>query len=88
LRFGAEAQKRPQRTYVPLRVEGTIKHPSVGEAWEYSVVLSIRDDRGEELTRRVVGVGALQPAENRTFSLAVEVFSPNAAPTQKAPAQK
>jgi hypothetical protein len=81
LRFGAEAQKRPQRTFVPLRVEGTIRQPSAGGAWEYSVVLSIRDDRGEELTRRVVGVGALHPSENRTFSLAVEVFSPTAVPT-------
>ena len=80
LRFDAEARKRPQRTNVPLCVEGTIHHPAVGEAWEYSVVLSIRDERGEELTRRVVGVGALQPSEQRTFSLAVEVYSPNAAP--------
>jgi hypothetical protein len=80
LRFGAEAHKRPQRTNVPLLVEGTVQHPSGGEAWEFSVVLSIRDDRGQELTRRVVGVGALQPSEQRTFSLAVEVYSPNAAP--------
>jgi hypothetical protein len=83
LRFGVEAHKRPLRTYTPLRVEGTIRHPAVGESWEYSVVLSIRDDRGEELTRRVVGVGALQPSDQRTFSLAVEVFSPNAVPALK-----
>lgn len=75
LRFDADARRRPQRSSSPLRIEGTIRHPSVGEAWEYSVVLSIRNDRGEELTRRVVGVGALHPTEQRTFSLTVEVSS-------------
>ena len=83
LRFGAEAQKRALRTSTPLRVEGTIRHPATAGASEYSVVLSIRDERGEELTRRVVGVGALQPSEQRTFSLAVEVFSSNPGPAQK-----
>ena len=38
------------------------------------MVLSVRNGRGEEITRQVVGVGALQPAEERTFTLAVEVF--------------
>ena len=83
LRFGAEAQKRSLRTSTPLCVEGTIRHPATGQASEYSVVLTIRDDRGEELMRRVVGVGALRPSEQRTFSLAVEVFSPGAVPAQK-----
>jgi hypothetical protein len=65
-----------QPSFFPLRVEGTITHPQVGESWEYSVLLSIRNDRGEEVTRQVVGVGALHPAEQRTFTLAVEVFAP------------
>jgi predicted amidophosphoribosyltransferase len=34
----------------------------------------IRDHAGLEVTRQVVGVGALQPAEERSFSLSVEVF--------------
>ncbi|HXS25655.1 MAG TPA: hypothetical protein VN719_15580 [Gemmatimonadales bacterium] len=67
--------------FSPLRVEGTIKHPAVGEAWEYSVLLSIRNDRGEEIARQVVGVGALHPSEQRTFTLAVEVFTPNSGKT-------
>lgn len=57
----------------PLRVDGTIRHPAVGEAWEYSVLLTVRDARGAEVSRQVVGVGALQPGDERTFSLAVEV---------------
>ncbi len=76
LRFDpGQAQQRARPSFSPLRVEGTIRHPAVGEAWEYSVLLSIRNERGEEVARQVVGVGSLQPAEQRTFSLAVEVFT-------------
>ena len=31
---------------------------------------------GEEVVRQIVGVGALQPNEGRTFTFAVEVFTP------------
>ena len=58
---------------IPLRVEGNIRHPQEGGAWEYCVVVSIRNDRGEEIGRQVVGVGALQPDEQRSFSLTVEM---------------
>lgn len=76
LRFDPGAAERAVPSFLPLRVEGTIRHPAVGEPWEYSVMLSIRNDRGEEIARQVVGVGALQPSEQRTFTLAVEVFTP------------
>ncbi len=76
LRFDPGAAERAVPSFLPLRVEGTIRHPPVGEPWEYSVMLSIRNDRGEEIARQVVGVGALQPSEQRTFTLAVEVFTP------------
>ena len=77
LRFEPGAAARAQSTTVsPLRVEGTIRHPEGGEAWEYSVLLTIRNDRGEEIARQVVGVGALQPGDGRTFTLAVEIFEP------------
>jgi len=49
----------------------------VGEAWEYAVVISITNDRGEEVTRQVVGVGAIPSGEQRKFTLAVEVFTPD-----------
>ncbi|KRA52616.1 hypothetical protein ASD77_13340 [Pseudoxanthomonas sp. Root65] len=73
LRFepGAGAQAVPALT--PLRIEGTLQPPAEGAAWEYSVVLSIRNDRGEEVTRQVVGVGAMQPHEQRSFVLSVEL---------------
>jgi hypothetical protein len=41
------------------------------------MTLSIRNDRGEEIVRQIVGVGAMQPLEQRTFTLAVEVFTPD-----------
>ncbi len=34
----------------------------------------IRDGRGEEIARNVVGVGSLAPGEQRSVSLSVEVF--------------
>ncbi|HEV8355882.1 MAG TPA: hypothetical protein VGQ17_03845 [Gemmatimonadales bacterium] len=76
LRFAPGMAQRAPPSFSALRVEGTIRHPTTGEPWEYSVMLSIRNDRGEEITRQVIGVGALQPAEQRSFSLAVEVFTP------------
>lgn len=79
LRFDPDAERRAQPSSVPLKVEGRIRHPqAAGAPWEYSVVLAIRNDRGEEVTRKVVGVGALQPAEECTFTLSVEVFAPRA----------
>lgn len=80
LRFDPKAivEKRQAATYSPLRVEGSFKHPEGGSsAWEYSVVVAIRNDRGEEVARRVVGVGALGAGEGRTVSLSVDVFAPD-----------
>ncbi|MGI8560303.1 MAG: hypothetical protein ACR2J7_02465 [Luteimonas sp.] len=57
-----------------LKVEGTIRHPAEGGAWEYCVVLTIRDDEGNEVAHQVAGVGAMRPGDERTFSLAVEVM--------------
>ena len=73
LRFDPGQRIEPSLT--PLKVQGAIRHPATGGPWEYSMVLSVRNGRGEEITRQVVGVGALQPAEERTFTLAVEVFT-------------
>ena len=75
LRFDPAAQRMlPAAT--PLRVEGTIRHPPQGGTWEYSIVLAVRNERGEEITRQVVGVGALAPRDVRSFSLSVELFAP------------
>ena len=63
-------------TFSPFLVEGSIRHPNRGQSWEYAVIISITNDRGEEVTRQVVGVGAIPPGEQRKFSLSVEVFTP------------
>ena len=80
LRYGAagaaEAAQPPVLT--PLRIEGTIRHPSDGEPWEYTVVVTVHNDRGEEIARRLVGVGALNPNEVRSFTLSVEAVSAKA----------
>lgn len=76
LRFDPGAAQRAVPSFSALRVEGTIRHPAVGEAWEYSMTLTIRNERGEEIARQIVGVGALEPDQERTFTLAVEVFAP------------
>jgi hypothetical protein len=77
LRFGAASTtaQKPEG-FSALRVEGTVEHSQDSGDWEYSLVLSIRNERGEEISRQVVGVGALRPAESRTFTLAVEVVTP------------
>jgi hypothetical protein len=74
LRFDQEAAKRQVAAKPALRVEGVIRHPPLEEAWEYFVVISVRNDRGEEVTRQVVSVGALQGSEKRTFALSVDTM--------------
>lgn len=66
-----------EETTTALQVEGRIRHPAEGGAWEYSVVLVIRDEAGKEINRQVVGVGALLVGDERTFSVAVEVTPTN-----------
>ena len=82
MRFDPEAAKvaAAAATFTPLRVEGSVRHPDAGEAWEYSVMVSIRNERGEEISRNIVGVGALAPGEGRTFTISVDVVTPHTRP--------
>ena len=70
LKFDAPAQEAAQR-FVPLKVEGTINALEDG-AFEYTMVLVIRDERGQEIGRHVAGVGAVFPGESRSFEVSVE----------------
>jgi uncharacterized protein YbaR (Trm112 family) len=83
LRFDSGATHDAAEHSVPLLVEGTLRHPPGGSAWEYSMVLTIRNGRGEEIARQLVGVGALKPDEQRTFTLAVELFTPGGIAARK-----
>ena len=62
----------PEPALTPLRIEGSIRHPPDGEPWEYTVVVVIRNDRGQEIARKLIGVGSMSPNEQRTFTLLVE----------------
>jgi hypothetical protein len=77
VRFGAGGKLGTVRPpdVVPLRVEGTVRHGGGPDAWEYSIVVTVRNAKGEELSRQVVGVGPLVPGDERTFTLAVEAFT-------------
>ena len=51
-----------------------------GEDGRVLLSAKIRNEKGEEVARQVVGVGALGPKEERTFTLAVEVFAEDGGP--------
>lgn len=76
LRSGTSGAASVFPSATALRVEGTVRHPGAGQVLEYSMIMTIRNERGEEVARQIVGVGALHPTETRTFSLAVEIFTP------------
>jgi len=63
-------------SFSALKVEGELTNRSSGDSWEYTVVVCVRNERGEEIARHVVGVGALEPREVRTFALSVDVVAP------------
>ena len=60
-------------TLTALKIEGSIRQPADVAAWEYSVVVSIKNEQGKEIARKLIGVGAMAPDELRTFNLSVEV---------------
>jgi len=78
LRFDAAVEAPLAPVLTPLCIEGSIRHPADGEPWEYTVVVSIRNDRGEEIAHKLIGVGAMNPNEQRTFTLSVEAVSAKA----------
>jgi hypothetical protein len=61
-------------TYSALDVEGTIRHKVAAEPCEYCVVLDVRNERGEQVVRQVVGVGVLQAGESRRLHVAVDML--------------
>lgn len=69
LRFDAPAAEAQRQ--VPLQVEGTLSGTR-DSAFEYTVVVVIRDERGKEIGRHVAGVGAVFPGEERSFTVTVE----------------
>ena len=88
LRFDAVATGRPaaRPTLCPLNVEGTIRHSGGGAPSEYSVIIEVREDKGELIARRIVNVGALEAGQGRRVTLRVEMQAtePSASPATPA----
>ena len=68
----------PVPTTEPLRIESTLRQPKDGSGCEYCLIVVVTNDRGEELTRKVISVGSLKPAESRTFAVWVEAYADDA----------
>jgi hypothetical protein len=74
LRFNAAEPARAAAGYRALQVEASVRHADAEQASEYCVVVSVTDARGQPIARHVVNVGALAPAEKRTFEFSVELI--------------
>lgn len=80
LRFDKEAKPGgAAATRTAWQVEGTLDAQRMDAASEYVIIISVRNERNEEVARQIVNVGALQGAERRTFALSIEVSDPKAA---------
>ena len=73
LRFDPNATAVAVESTTALRVEGNIRQPD-DSASEYSVVVTVRNDRGDEIARKLIDVGAMHAGEARSFALTVEVM--------------
>jgi hypothetical protein len=85
IRFDKEAARRQAAAKPALRVEGMVSHPSGADTCEYYVVLAMRNERGEEVSRHVISVGALHAGDKRAFALSVEVLPQEAPPPPPEP---
>ncbi len=84
LKHGLAAEQAGER-FSALHVEGTIRHPAGNTPWEYSVTITIRNQKGEEVARQMVGIGSMSGNDLRTFDLSVDVFAPEVVAATPAP---
>ena len=81
LRFNGATAAEPQvQALSAMRIDGVIHHAARDEQCEYCVVIAISNERGEKITRQVVGVGALQPGERHKYSFSVELMPVRGSP--------
>jgi hypothetical protein len=77
LRFDKDARPGAvAATHTAWKVEGTLDAERMDATSEYSILVTVRNERNEEIARQLVNVGALQGAERRTFTLSIEVSEP------------
>lgn len=84
LRFDERASVAMPEGHTPLSIEGSFRNPVDDLDWEYSLVVTIKNEQGKEIARKLIGVGALSPNEKRTFSLSVEMAPSTAKGSGKA----
>jgi hypothetical protein len=75
LRFNPAGQQASAAAQSVFRVEGVIENPESAHC-EYAVVVAISDERGAEIARKVVNVGALAPGERRACVVSIDLFKP------------
>jgi len=73
LRFNGGKQLAVE-AYTSFSVDGTIAHRQRHEPCEYCIVLQVTNERGEQILRQVVGVGALQAGEQRRLNVTVDML--------------
>jgi len=74
LRFDAEAAQRQEAAIRAFEVAGQVCHPPGEDPCEYSIVVTVRNEKGQQIARQLVAVGALSGGEHCTVELAVEVL--------------
>jgi hypothetical protein len=86
LRFDKDAKPGgAAATHTAWQIEGTIDAERTDAASEYTLLVTVRNERNEEIARQVINVGSLQGVERRTFSLSVEMSDPK---SSSAPARR
>jgi RNA polymerase subunit RPABC4/transcription elongation factor Spt4 len=76
LRFERRSSAEPEpAAEVVLKVSGQFSRQAKEGPGEYCVVVVIRDAKGTEIARKVIGVGGLAPGEERSVDLTVEIFN-------------
>lgn len=80
LRFGpatgAVAGVLQPATVTAFKIEGSFDNPVAGAPREYTVVVTIRNQRGELVDKKIIGVGLLGAGDQRSITLTVDMAAP------------
>ncbi len=88
LRFGAAPRQGETSSSTVFRLEGQFSNDQDAATWEYDLVVALFDERGAEIARKVVHVGALAPREARRCLVALEAHVARPVPSPRAPLPK
>lgn len=83
LRFGADRRGTRAAAESLFRVEGTVRAPTGPEPWEYDVVVALYDEKGAEVAREVVHVGALRGPSSRRCVVSIDAYPTTAVAADK-----